>query len=315
MNRSFSGYDIIGDIHGYAHTLEALLQRLGYQQHQGIYQHPNRQALFLGDLIDRGPLQIEVIDLIRSMVTSGAAQAIMGNHEYNAIAYFTPAADEGFLRPHTARNLRQHQAFLDAYQNQPEALQRTIDWLKTLPLWMDLGPLRLIHACWDPESMQRIAHYPDQGRFLSDALLHDSSVKGTPAYHAIETLLKGKELPLPQGRSYQDKEGVRRSRMRVRWWDPSADTYQAAFMGPEPERCHIPADPLQGNHWVEYSLDQPPLFLGHYWLSGSPAPLTSNIACLDYSVAKPKGSLVAYRWSGEVQLVSDGFVAVQRQEP
>ena len=39
--------------------------------------------------------------------------------------------------------------------------------------------------------------------------------------------------------------------------------------------------------------DEKPVFLGHYWMEGDPAPLATNIACLDYSVAKPGGKLVA----------------------
>lgn len=65
---------------------------------------------------------------------------------------------------------------------------------------------------------------------------------------------------------------------------------------------------------MEYSHDEPPVFLGHYWLEGDPEPLAPNIACLDYSVAKPGGKLVAYRWSGERELRRENFVWVNRLE-
>jgi len=48
-------YDLIGDIHGYACELEALLDKLGYRDSNGVFAHPNRRAIFLGDFIDRGP--------------------------------------------------------------------------------------------------------------------------------------------------------------------------------------------------------------------------------------------------------------------
>ena len=51
------GYDIIGDIHGHADQLEALLSELGYRPSGGAHRHPHRQAVFVGDLIDRGPAQ------------------------------------------------------------------------------------------------------------------------------------------------------------------------------------------------------------------------------------------------------------------
>ena len=68
-------YDIIGDIHGYADALEALLGHLGYSQTGGAWRHPGRQALFVGDFIDRGTKQRESVDLVRGMVDAGTAQA------------------------------------------------------------------------------------------------------------------------------------------------------------------------------------------------------------------------------------------------
>lgn len=49
------GYDLIGDVHGCAHTLDRLLDLLGYRLQGGVWRHPRRQALFLGDIVDRGP--------------------------------------------------------------------------------------------------------------------------------------------------------------------------------------------------------------------------------------------------------------------
>ncbi len=59
----WSGYDVIGDVHGHADKLEHLLRQLGYaetpqpqhQRGQSLWSHPGRQAIFIGDLIDRGP--------------------------------------------------------------------------------------------------------------------------------------------------------------------------------------------------------------------------------------------------------------------
>ncbi|MFM7783332.1 MAG: metallophosphoesterase [Gammaproteobacteria bacterium] len=105
-------YDIIGDIHGHARSLELLLQELGYAPSEGIWSHPTRRAIFLGDFIDRGPQQRGVMRIVRPMVDAGAALAVMGNHEFNAIAYATPRPGGGHLREHTAKNYQQHRAFL-----------------------------------------------------------------------------------------------------------------------------------------------------------------------------------------------------------
>ena len=88
-------YDIIGDIHGCGQTLNALLRKLDYTEQEGVFRHADRQIIFLGDFIDRGPQQSEVVDLVRRMVEAGTAHAVIGNHEFNAIAYYTPDSREG----------------------------------------------------------------------------------------------------------------------------------------------------------------------------------------------------------------------------
>ena len=82
-------FDVIGDIHGEADKLLALLSTLGYSEVGGAWIHPERQASFVGDLIDRGPKQLERVDIVRGMVETGSAQCILGNHEFNAVASVT----------------------------------------------------------------------------------------------------------------------------------------------------------------------------------------------------------------------------------
>lgn len=307
------GYDIIGDIHGCCGTLEALLEELGYSAQAGIYRHPERRAIFIGDLIDRGPRQRDVVDLVRRMVDGGTALAVMGNHEFNALAWYTPDRETGdYLRPHSEKNRKQHQAFLEAYANDPDGYDEALRWFRTLPLWLDLGDLKVVHACWHKRLIERLAESLGGENCLTDELLVEASRMGSWQFEAIETILKGKELPLPAGAGFHDKEGNLRHNMRVRWWDRSVKTYREAYMGPESARTHIPDDEVHGDHLIEYAHDAPPVFLGHYWLEGVPAPLAPNIACLDYSVAKPGGKLVAYRWSGEQTLASEHFVWIDR---
>lgn len=95
--------DIIGDIHGRADELETLLDTMGYAQCAGAYRHPERTALFLGDLIDRGPQNQKVLQLVRSMEQAGSGRVILGNHEYNALCFHTK-------NPATGKPLREHSA-------------------------------------------------------------------------------------------------------------------------------------------------------------------------------------------------------------
>ena len=89
-------YDIIGDIHGHSDQLEILLQKLGYDLKGGVYQHQeDRQVIFLGDFIDRGPKIRQTLHIAKNMCDFGSAQAIMGNHEFNAITFHTKNKKDG----------------------------------------------------------------------------------------------------------------------------------------------------------------------------------------------------------------------------
>ncbi|WP_030206924.1 polynucleotide kinase-phosphatase [Streptomyces sp. NRRL S-87] len=71
-------FDIVGDVHGCAAELETLLTRLGYED--GV--HPEgRTAVFVGDLVDRGPDSPAVLRRVMGMVKSGNALCVPGNHE------------------------------------------------------------------------------------------------------------------------------------------------------------------------------------------------------------------------------------------
>ena len=102
-------YDLIGDIHGHATELKQLLEKLGYTLEDGSYRHPGREVIFLGDFIDRGPEILEVLQLVRPMIESGEAKAVMGNHEFNALAYHTedPGQPGKHLRRHNRKNNKQ----------------------------------------------------------------------------------------------------------------------------------------------------------------------------------------------------------------
>jgi len=77
-------FDIIGDIHGCATELELLLADLGYtkEDKQAPYRHPEgRKAVFVGDLVDRGPRILDTIEIVRDMVTAETALCVPGNHD------------------------------------------------------------------------------------------------------------------------------------------------------------------------------------------------------------------------------------------
>lgn len=195
------GYDVIGDVHGCADALEALLTQVGYARKEGVYRHPNRTAVFVGDLIDRGHEQLRVLQIVKAMVDAGSARMVLGNHEFNALAYATewPAGSGKYLRPHddpdnpvAAKNEKQHEKFLE--QVEGEARAEYLAWFRTQPLWLDLGGIRVVHACWHEASMAALG----DDRISTDEQLVRASTKGDPMYEAVETLLKGPRSVWPR---------------------------------------------------------------------------------------------------------------------
>ncbi|MEN2466740.1 bis(5'-nucleosyl)-tetraphosphatase PrpE [Ornithinibacillus sp. FSL M8-0202] len=82
--------DIIGDVHGCYQELCSLFEELGYQSIDGIYLHPdNRIPVLVGDLTDRGPESINVIQIVHEMVVKHKkAKYVPGNHCNKLYRYF-----------------------------------------------------------------------------------------------------------------------------------------------------------------------------------------------------------------------------------
>ncbi len=304
------GYDIIGDVHGHAAKLTALLRRLGYRRRLGAWRHPERTAIFVGDLIDRGPGQLETLRIVREMRDAGTAQAVMGNHEFNAIAWYMPdpECDGEHLRRRIPKNREQHEAFLAETGHDPALHTELVGWFLTLPLWLDLPGLRVVHACWHPGYMAEIEPLLKPGRRLDPALVVAASRPGSMEFRTVEGLTKGLEIALPPGHEFVDKGGHRRRNVRVRWWDATADTYRkSALLGSVARADALPDLPIPDAARIGYA-GAAPVFFGHYWWTGSPAPLADRVACVDYS-AGVGGPLVAYRWDGESVLQAANFVS------
>lgn len=298
-------YHLIGDIHGHATTLKQLLLRLGYTATAGYYRHPTHTAIFVGDYIDRGPDIVRTLDMVKAMVDGGAAIALMGNHEFNAICFNTPVAGGGYLRSHAIKNFKQHAETLLQFQNRQGEYDDYVAWFKTLPLYFETEALRVVHASWHARSIDHLRTVLDNGR-LTAVELKEMEDPASPTLDAVEKVLKGLELPLPKGHSFRDKDGQERQHLRYRWWvNPEGCSYEDLSISSNPDLAHLHY-PAEGE-LAYYRTEEKPVFCGHYWLRGQPVLQKENVCCLDYSVAK-EGKLVAYRFEGERRLLQEGLV-------
>ncbi|MFN5634825.1 MAG: metallophosphoesterase [Flavobacteriia bacterium] len=285
-------YDIIGDIHGHADELEVLLKKLNYRKQGGIYEHPDdRKVIFLGDFIDRGPQIRRVLHIVKDMMDAGNAEAIMGNHEFNAIAFHTPnlnANEGGFYRKHNYKEIHQHLATLEQFHKFQSEWTDFLSWFKSLPIFIEKDNFKAVHACWDQAHVNWLR---ENFNGFDDDFLRGSTTKNTDSYWVIEELLKGKEERLPEGHSFFDKDGHERRHCRLKWWQPLE---KRRILGDVMMACPDSlSEDLITKEYYDYQ-DNKTVFFGHYWLKGLPKLENRNAICLDYSVAKG-GVLAAYR--------------------
>ena len=327
-----SSYDIIGDVHGSLDKLTDLLHSLGYRG--DIPQHPDgRQAVFVGDLIDRGPAaaQLAIVRLVAAMVSEGSAIAVMGNHEFNALAYATPTYDGStdYCRSHHNRSNRdKHAEFLSLTELER---QECYDFFYSMPLWVELDGVRVIHACWHQATIDEVAARLGGNALRGPDDIRAASDRSNPLFGQIEFLLKGPEVSISYltGAPFYDKEGTPRHGARLRWWKKAGEflidfvelgdpTKHGDDFDIAPLRAHPFTNPL--------AYDSPiPVVFGHYWRRRKHhdpewAPHVDDsysevTACVDFS-AGGDGPLVAYRFnSGDVRIHPENYVVGSLSTP
>lgn len=277
---------VIPDIHADPGRLEATLAAT------------DGSLAFLGDFIDggQGACDRTVLTQVRGLIDTGAV-AVMGNHELNAILFHRG------LRVDSDKNRDQHRSFLEAFGfDTPEAMSWT-DWFLTLPLWLDLGGLRLAHACWSlPDIATVVARRPD-GR-LQESDLAEIGDESTPFGRAVKRIVSGPEVTLPAGHAFLDHKGHPRSEVRLAWWRNGAATYREAALS-VPDVMALPDVALPAGVAAEiYPADAAPVLVGHYKMAGTPH-VSGNAASIDYSKVP-----CAYRWEGEEELDAGKLIRV-----
>jgi len=308
-------YDIIPDIHADIDRLTQTLSRLGYLALGKTWAHPEgRIAAFLGDFIDMGCANRQVLNVVRAMRDQGNAVAIMGNHELNALLYHRPGlnsdgTNHGYMRAHSDKNKAQHQTFLDEFPlGHPDTTEMLV-WFLTLPVFLDLGGLRLVHACWGDTRVATILERRPGGLLAPDDLQEIALEKNSSGFaEAVLTTLKGPEAELPRPRGFRDTNNYWRTEVRLKWWQSGVMTWRDAALS-VPDPAMLPATPIEGGvAFRAYGAEAKPVFFGHYKRDDIPDIDAPNAACLDY----PKMPC-AYRWAGETQLDPKNLVVISRR--
>ncbi len=306
-------YDIIGDVHGEASLLKKLLQKMGYEKTNGSYSHPGRKAIFVGDFINRGPEIRKTIRIVRAMVESGSARAILGNHEINAIIYHTKDKQGSLLVKKPSKYYLSLYKTINEFSLNSQEWKEILRWMRTLPLFLDLGDIRVVHACWEDHAIKIAkANYVD-GKFAKRVFRKVYKKSEADITKSVWLLTKGLNLKMPSDMHIRNNKGVMPRSFRIEWWeDPKGKTFnglsfESKFTLPE---YTIPPEILPEVY--PYSSKEPPLFFGHYCRGNGPILVKDNICCVD-SCVTGTGNLTAYRWSGEKVLSAQNIIQVSKK--
>lgn len=297
----YSQLDFIGDVHGHYNELVELLRKMEYETLNGVWQHPQRKAVFVGDFISRGPSSLKVLELVKSMVENHKGYAILGNHELNMVGYFSLRKNGQPI----ARLAPSNQAQMEQIKNEFKSvkdLNTALKWLKRQPLYIDFGSARVVHAYWSKRNISIINSTLRISK-LSKKRIKEIFKGNTEFAKAVGQTTRGIEIDLPKDLIVKDSKNVRRTNFRIKWWeDPRNKTFRAIGFGnrfelPEytiPKELLFPFD--------VYPPKDPMVFFGHYCLNSDPLIISHNICCLDSCVAGNGKKLTAYRWQGERKL-------------
>lgn len=292
---------IVGDVHGEIDALERLLDRLG----AGRGQTPSRRLIFVGDLVDRGPDSIAVVERVRDLVDRGQAFAVLGNHELNLLEN---ARKEGngwyFGESDFARLAGGKRVDFVSRLAKPSERVRIREFLSTLPLVLERDDLRVVHACWPEDAFSSLPAHCEIAPLaasIEETILADLHARGvTHAARAeraeFANLLDHAIRPDRHLTNVAEEDSALQSRNPIKLITSGTE------VAVEPGQ-HFFANGkwrfVSRDRWWRRPIDRPTV-VGHYWRrrdvavsNGSdawdgipPYMWNGNVFCVDYSIGR-----------------------------
>ncbi len=282
--------DFIGDIHGNYTKLISLLQCLGYcwDESKNCYFHPEgRKILILGDFINVGLNNLKVLELLYSMHKQQQEFIIAGNHEYFiALLYHKFNQNKNAFWYYIQTN---YYPLFQEFTSNRELFYHYLNWIFTLPLFIEFGDVKAVHALWDDYSINKIRPHNN----VLD-LIQQSKENATLRENVNKSLIGITHKYRPEGKD-------RTIFFRYRWWDYEKNLPIQNMFIHKSER--LPLEEIQNIdlNQTNIAVDNYTIFFGHYNLQGYPYLTHPKRCCLDFGGAKG-GFLAAYRWNGETEL-------------
>jgi hypothetical protein len=292
-------YDIIGDVHGHAALLKKLLLKMGYRKGENGYFHSERKAIFVGDFINRGPEIRKTIRIIRTMEENNNALAILGNHEINAIVFHLKDKGGKPLVKEPRKTYLSLFKTINEFLAFPDELKGHLRWMRRLPLFLELGDIRIVHACWSVTAINAVKYALNEERSKKSIFREYYKNPKSELSKSISVLTKGIDFEMPGDLKVINNKGVAPRSFRLSWWEnPLGKTfYEMSFESKfELPEYTIPEEIIPST--FAYSENEPIVFFGHYCRANGPHIIKTNLCCVDSCVPGAK-TLTAYSWNGE----------------
>jgi len=275
---------------------------MGYSKTASGYAHPERKAVFVGDFVNRGPEIRQTIQIIRKMTEEGHAYAILGNHEVNALLYHLKDPNKKpLLKKESKRALTVVQT-LRQFSKLPDEWKDHRRWMRTLPFFLDLGEIRIVHACWTDENIGILNRNLPEGKIPKAVFRNLILDPKSELSQSILQTTRGIHHILPPDIRIFDNRRRNHHFYRIRWWEEGNGltfqqfSFESKFRLPN---YTIPPEILPKIQ--PYPEDAPPVIFGHYSRGNGSLLIRDNLCCVDGCIMG-KGRLVAYRWDGEKAL-------------
>lgn len=259
--------DIVGDIHGELDALNQLLENLGYDQKGS---HPQKRHLvFVGDFCDRGHDSPGVLRKIKLLIENKNASAIIGNHELNLLLN-DPKDGSGWY--FDERQFKDN-AFYSPYKKAKQSEKKELyEFIKKLPLALERSDIRIVHACWNKDAINKIKKSNHQNvvtayKTWEQETLNIAVQTGLDKSYQ-NTLMEWKEtlenpnIKPPFLRAIADYEILERQHNPIKVITSGLENYATApfFIGNKWRFTD------RVRWWDEYD-EAIPVVMGHYWRS------------------------------------------------
>ncbi len=304
----YNNIDFIGDIHGYYNNLISLLIKLDYQHINNSWYHSKRKALFLGDFINRGNNSLKTLVLIKKMVETGNAFAILGNHELYFLEYYYSIKHNRETKLSQA-HINQIEKVFSEFTSFKE-VDIYAAWLASLPLFIELKNVRAVHAYWSDKNLKQIIKHQNNKRFTNKKLKNIFKQKSKFS-KAVWQTVKGIEFRIPKS-VLKENPNIKQSKFRIKWWlDSKNMSLKEISFDSRVELPNLKIRKKSIKNYKIYKNHEPILFFGHYCLRNRNHILRDNLCCLDGCIAGDGKHILAYRWFGEKELKAENILSSQ----